>query len=67
MKEDLAVDNTAGRADNLEDRPGSDALAAATLAHNTDNLAPLDLEINAINGFDDPVIKEEVGFQAFDF
>ena len=63
VQQDVPRDDAARWIHNLEDGARSDALTATTLANDTDSLATFDLEVNAIDRFDDTLVGEEVGPQ----
>ena len=56
-----------GRVDQLQDRVGRDALAAAAFAHHAERPAARHHQVDAIDRFDHAFIQEEIGLQAFDF
>ena len=61
VKEDLARRRSVpGVLDELQDREGGDALAAAALAHHAQRPAALDRQIDAVDGLDDAFVQEEV-------
>src|SRR5580692_3852434 len=61
LEQDLPVHDPAGRVgDQLRDRERGDRLAAAGLADEADRLAPVDLQRDAVERLDDPVVGEEI-------
>jgi hypothetical protein len=66
VEQDLAVDDLPRALDEPHDRQARDALPAAGLADDAERLSMADLEGHAIDGFDRPVPREEMGFQAPD-
>src|ERR1035437_8076426 len=65
VEPDLACDDLAGwDVDESHDAQGCDALAAAGLPDQTQGLAPLELEVNAVDRRYRPVHDVEVGLQA---
>ncbi|MNL36441.1 hypothetical protein D3C87_1585220 [compost metagenome] len=64
LEEDRAADDLAlGARHQPHDRQGSDALAATGFAYDAEDLALLDLEVNAVDGLDDAFLGGEVGLQ----
>ncbi|MNY00831.1 hypothetical protein D3C86_1333400 [compost metagenome] len=64
LEEDLAADDLAlGACDEAHDREGGDALAAAGFADDAEDLARLDLEVDAVHRLDDAFLGGEVGLQ----
>src|SRR5690606_12774677 len=63
---DRATNDAARLVDDLEDRAGRDALAAAALADDGERLATLQLHADAIDRFHDAFVREEVRVQVVD-
>src|SRR5439155_4150244 len=66
VENDAPALDPAGRGHEAHDRERRHALAAARLAHEADDLAPLDVEVDAIDRLDQPVAGMEVRRQALD-
>src|SRR6185369_7201447 len=54
------------RRDQAHDRQRRDALAGARLTDDAERLALVDVQIDTIDGADDALVREEVGFQPLD-
>ena len=62
FEEDLAGDYLSGRVrDQAEDREGANGLPAAALAHESDDLARLNVIRNARDSLDNPLFCVEIG------
>ena len=63
---EAARDLRVARAEQTQDRQSRHAFARAGLSHHAEDSAALDREVDAVDGFHDPVLGREVGPQARD-
>jgi hypothetical protein len=66
LEECLAARHGVAARVEAHDRQARDALPAARFAHDSERLALLDLEVHAVDGFDDAVVRTEMRLETLD-
>ncbi len=67
VEENFSRHDTTRLVNDLENGFGGDALAAATLADNTERTVAVYFQVHSVYRFDDALIQDEMGFEVFDF